>query len=58
MKKNKSKKDIDIQLNKKDSNELYSGKYKTQVFADKKDKLEKEHKKSKQNKYTGEKEET
>ncbi|MFN8575606.1 MAG: hypothetical protein U0354_01990 [Candidatus Sericytochromatia bacterium] len=56
MKKDKTKKDIEIQMNKKDSNELYSGKYKTQVFADKKDKLEKEHKKTKQNKYTDEKE--
>lgn len=49
---NDDKKNLEIKLNKKDSNELFTGKYKTQVFADKKDKIEKLNKKEKQNKYS------
>jgi hypothetical protein len=54
MKKNNPKKEIELKLNKKDSNELFTGKYKTQVFADKKDKLEKISKKNMQKKYPDE----
>lgn len=49
--KDSKKIDINIKLNKKDTNELFTGKYKIQVFADKKDKLEKINKKDKQKKY-------
>lgn len=53
MKKDKPKKDkeLEIQINKKDSTGLFSGKFKPQEFADKKDKLEKISKKEKQKKY-------
>lgn len=54
MKKKKISDDLEEQakISKKDSVGLFSGKYKTQEFADKKDKLEKEEKKKKQKKYS------
>ena len=50
MKKNKVI-DSQIKINKKDSTGLFSGKFKKQEFADKKDKLEKEFKKQEKNRY-------
>lgn len=48
------KKDVEIAVNKKDSVGLFSGKFKSQEFKDKKDKLEQEEKKAKQKKYDAE----
>lgn len=48
------KKDVEIVVNKKDSVGLFSGKFKSQEFKDKKDKFEQEEKKAKQKKYDDE----